>query len=206
MSKMTDMSRDEVETLLVFLANDTLQGQEREAVEAAVAKDAGLNAELLALRKMRFGLQKDTEIQSPGEFGLARLMRDIDAETVTAVTHVAANTPSRPTFWKYAAVILLGLMGAQSAFVYLGSQEAGQGFQLASGEAPTGQEDMSLRVDFAPDAQADEIARVLLDLDLVIVDGPSALGFYTLQARDETAYHQAVESLKTIPELVDIVE
>lgn len=36
------MTRDEISSLLPFMANDTLSGEERDAVEAALANDAEL--------------------------------------------------------------------------------------------------------------------------------------------------------------------
>ena len=68
-----DMTRDEIEALLPFLANDTLTGEERQSVEAAVNADPDLLAELAALRAIRQTMQSDM-VQSPGDMGLARLM------------------------------------------------------------------------------------------------------------------------------------
>ena len=59
MSDHPDMTRDEIEALLVFLANDTLEGEERAAVEAAVAGDLALQAELEALKSIRSEMQAD---------------------------------------------------------------------------------------------------------------------------------------------------
>ncbi|MEC8196124.1 MAG: hypothetical protein VX228_07375, partial [Pseudomonadota bacterium] len=75
------MTRDEISALLPFLANDTLEGAERAEVEAAVAADAALQAELTALQAIRQQMQADQEAAySPGEVGLARLMRLVEAE------------------------------------------------------------------------------------------------------------------------------
>lgn len=206
MSQMIDMSRSEAESLLVFLANETLQGDERAAVEAFVQEDAGLAAELEALREMHRNLQNEQPERTPGEFGLARLMRDIDAEDASSVTHVVANRPAAPSIWKIAAVVLLGLFAAQSAFVYLQEGQGGPDVQLASGQDAVLPEGPTLRVGFENTAALSEIASLLLDLDLRIVDGPSAIGFYTLEARDMTSRAQAIGVLKDRPDLVDIVE
>ncbi|MEM6578201.1 MAG: hypothetical protein AAF678_06895 [Pseudomonadota bacterium] len=206
MSQMSDMSREEAESLLVFLANETLQGDERAAVEAVVQGDADLAAELAALREMRRSLQNETLDRSPGEFGRARLMREIEAETASAVTHVVTSRASVTPFWKIAAVVLLGLFGAQSAFVYLQAEQGAPDLQLASGGEAAQPAGPILRVEFASDATIGTIAGILTDLELVIVDGPSALGFYTLEALDATSYMQAVDVLQSQPELVSILE
>ncbi|MEM6482883.1 MAG: hypothetical protein AAF922_10880 [Pseudomonadota bacterium] len=206
MSQISDMSGEEAERLLIFLANDTLAGEERAAVEAAVEADDRLAAELAALRTMRHKLQDEEASHSPGEFGLARLMRDIDAETTMAVTHVGGKRSGASSFWKIAAVVLLGLFSAQSAFVYLKGEQDGTDVQLASGDPAVSTERPTLRLDFDPDATVSEIASLLLETELTIVDGPSAIGFYTLEALDEAGYAQALEILQSRPDLVDIVE
>ena len=73
------MTRDEISALLPFLANGTLEGDERAEIEAALAEDAALQAELRALRAIRATMQAE-ESFSPGEMGLARLMRGVEAE------------------------------------------------------------------------------------------------------------------------------
>ena len=206
MSQMIDMSREQAEELLVFLANDTLQGDERAAVEAVVEQDAGLTAELEALREMRHSLQGSDIGHSPGAFGLARLMRDIDAETQASVTHVAANRPSAPSYWKIAAVVLLGLFTAQSAFVYLQDGEGAPDLQLASGGTAVPAGATMLRVEISPDATFGEVATLFLDLELTIVEGPTAIGFYTLEALDSGSYDQALDVLSKRPDLLDVVE
>ncbi|MEM8539014.1 MAG: hypothetical protein AAGF56_14280, partial [Pseudomonadota bacterium] len=199
MSTTPDLSRDEIEALLVFLANDTLEGPERDAVEAAVAADPQLAGELDALRAMRAEMQtNDADLPSPGEIGLARLMRDIDADGQTAapamVTPEPANLPNAPRFWQIAAVVLFGLFVAQTAFLGFGS---GPDVELASGD-DTGVIDteLTLRVAFDGSATEADIRALLLELDLIIVDGPSALGLYSLAASDETGRANALQTLQ----------
>ncbi|MEL7013303.1 MAG: hypothetical protein AAFO72_08480 [Pseudomonadota bacterium] len=206
MNQISDMSRDEAESLLVFLANDTLEGAERAAVEAAVEADTGLASELAALRQMRLSLQEDGPSRSPGEFGLARLMRDIDADTTVTVTHVAANRPRNPAILKIAVAVLLGLFLTQSAFIYLTGGQDGSEFQLASGDPVTSEDRPTMRVDFVQDVALSEIAALLLESDLTIVNGPSALGFYVLEATDADSFAKALEILQNKPDVVNILE
>lgn len=108
------MTREELELLLPFHANGTLEGEELAALEAALAEDSDLAAELELLRTIRSGMQADDEIRSPGEFGLARLMRDVEREAAEhgpAAAPVPANVVpiSRLRIWQTAAVVMLGL-------------------------------------------------------------------------------------------------
>ncbi|NKB28551.1 MAG: hypothetical protein GKR99_13755 [Rhodobacteraceae bacterium] len=89
--------RDEVEALLPFLANDTLDGEERARVEAAVAADAELAVQLRALRRIRSEVKAEALDWSPGEMGLAKLLREIDAQASDAVPQAdQTSDDSRP--------------------------------------------------------------------------------------------------------------
>ncbi|MEL6204908.1 MAG: hypothetical protein AAFR47_06310 [Pseudomonadota bacterium] len=77
---MAELTQNEIEALLPFLANGTLEGSERTAVEGAVAADPKLDLELSALRAVRERMRAEEIQHSPGTFGLARLMRDVERE------------------------------------------------------------------------------------------------------------------------------
>lgn len=201
MTGSTGMTRDEIEAMLLFLANGTLEGEERAEVEAAVAEDPQLARELEALKAMQARMQAEEMPQSPGELGLARLMRDIDAEGAGASQ--AANLTTAPRFWKIAAVVAFGLFVAQSAYF---GYNRGPEMQLAGGDEVSIAAEHTIRVAFAGEASEAEIRALLLDLGLVIVDGPSALGLYTLAATDEAARAVALEALQARSGIVESAE
>lgn len=157
------MTRDEIEALLPFLANDTLQGHERAEVMDAVASDPELQAQLAALRAIRATMQAETAY-SPGEMGLARLMRDVD-------TAPPARAPLRPRLWQAVAAALLAVVVAQALWPLRG-QDPG-GMRLAGGEP-------AFVVAFAPDTPESALRALLLEAGAQIVGGPSALGLYQL--------------------------
>ncbi len=171
----TPMDREEIEALLVFLANGTLEGEERARVEAAVAEDPALAAELEALKAIRAELQGQEMPRAPGEFGLARLMRDIDRDVAAPAPQVAANSPS--PLWRIAAVVALGLLALQT--VWLGRPDDPD-VTLAGGEETRAFAEHTIVVTFVPSATEAEIRELLLSLDLVIVDG---LGAWPLHPR-----------------------
>jgi len=198
MTDFPQMPRDEAEALLVFLANDTLEGTERAAVEAAVAADPQLQAELEALRSIRNEMQATPAESTSAEFALARLMRDIDREA----PQQAPVAQSRTQLWKYAAAAAIALFAAQTAFIAVAPdtviEMAGGGTDAADG--PT------LLVAFSADATEGELRALLLSLDLEIAAGPSALGLYTLVARDENSRAAALDRLQSNTRLVDSAE
>ncbi|MEO1138218.1 MAG: hypothetical protein AAFW87_02070 [Pseudomonadota bacterium] len=203
MTEDSKLSKDEIEALLVFLANDTLEGDERAEVEAAVAADPQLAGELEALKAMRNKMQAEEVVPSPGELGLARLLRDIEAETAAPSVPVAANSPTAPGFWKVAAVVLFGLVVAQTAYF---GYTRGPEMELAGGQETSVTADHTIRVAFSSQATESDIRTLLLDLELVIVDGPSAIGLYTLAAIDHAARAQALITLQSRSDIIETAE
>lgn len=192
------MTRDpkDIEELLPFLANETLDGSERIAVETAVAGDAKLTSELAALRAIRATMQAETAEAGPGELGLARLMRDIEREAQVTASEAANVVPlSRLRLWQVAAVLILGL-GIGQAVLTSNSGTATQGsvdgFELASGE--NGPATASFRVIFAPETSEADLRNFLLDAGLEIVAGPSSLGFYDLAPLDDDEDRQTARA------------
>jgi len=184
------MTRDDLNALLPFHANGTLAGAELAALEAALENDADLRTELAALRAIRETLQGE-DVQSPGELGLARLMRDVEAETRIDMAPPAANDNvvplARLRIWQVAAAVVLAVglgvnmlpdMGSapdmESAMSDAPGPAAEQGFALASGGAS------DFTVIFAPDATEAQIRSLLLEAGVEITGGPSALGLYRL--------------------------
>ncbi|MEM7074102.1 MAG: hypothetical protein AAGA28_17385 [Pseudomonadota bacterium] len=207
MNATPDMTREEAEALLVFLANDTLEGPERAALESKISTDPTLARDLQALQGMRGTMQSQAIPGSPGALGLARLMRDIEAQDSSVAPGiqppVPANQPWAPRLWKVAAAALLAVVVAQG---FMLGRQSGPDLQLASGVSAPMEDGPSLRVGFVPSATEGQIREILLDLDLLIVDGPSSLGLYTLQAVDEAARLAAQEDLSNRPELVETVQ
>lgn len=195
------MTYQDIHELLPFRANGTLEGAELAAVDAALAEDADLRAALAALTAIRQTMQAE-EVASPGEIGLARLMRDVEAEPrETAPAPAAANDNmvplSRLRIWQVAAAVVLTVgLGVNLPQFGPGSapmdspESAPAGFTLASGGS-----DADFTVIFAPDATELEIRGLLLDTGLEIVSGPSALGIYGLGLLDADSGDTAFAAL-----------
>lgn len=177
-----DMTRDEIEALLPFLANDTLTGEERQSVEAAVNADPDLLAELAALRAIRQTMQSDM-VQSPGDMGLARLMRETKAQP----------KPSRPILWQIAAGVLLAVVVGQGALMI--QDPVSQGYELAGQASPA-------LIGFAPEVTESAMRDLLLEAGVEIIGGPSALGLYKFTAIQGVTFEQA----SGILEASDLVE
>ncbi len=193
---MTDQDRREIEELLPFLANGTLEGAEKTRVEQAVAADANLAGELAALIAIRATMQAEEDTQSPGELGHARLMRALDKEA-SAPIKGAAPKHSRPIFWQIAAGLLCAALLGQA--VWNAGPDDGDYTLASGGEAP-------LTVTFAPDATEGQIRAILLEAGVEIVGGPSALGLYELSPLEDVELDDATAILEEYQEILESIE
>ncbi|MEM1288368.1 MAG: hypothetical protein AAGH60_08455 [Pseudomonadota bacterium] len=196
------MKREDADLLLPFLANETLSGEEKRDVEAAVADDDLLQSDLEALKAIRTTMQAE-ESFSPGEMGLARLMRDVSVEAQPAATPKPAN---RTWIWQSVAAVLLVALVGQTAFQMGSPDSAPGGFELASGDTPAvAQSDAVFRVSFMPGTSEADMRSVLIDAGLTITAGPTAEGLYDLSLGDGIELSAAQDAL-IASSLVDSVE
>jgi len=177
------MRPEEIDALLPFLANDTLIGKERQLVEEAINADTDLRANLAALRAIRQKMQSDA-VQSPGDLGLARLMRE---------TKEQAAKPSRPILWQIAAGVLLAVVIGQGALMI--QDPVSDGYELAGQGSPA-------LIGFAPEVTESAMRELLLEAGVKIIGGPSALGLYEFTALEGITFEQA----SGILEASDLVE
>lgn len=198
-------THQELELLLPFHANGTLSAEDAALVAAWLAEDEAAAATAADLAAMRADMQAE-EIRSPGEFGLARLMRDVERETAAPVATpaaataapAAANSPRRPWLWQAVAAVALAAFVGQ-AYVGLRPGETAR-YDLASAPAPVS--GPSLVVAFAPSATEAEIRDLLLASGVEFIAGPSSLGLYHVGGGD---LDQALTALRAAA-IVESVE
>lgn len=179
---MTAQERRSTEELLPFWANGTLDDNERLEVERALKTDAALTEQVAMLRLVRGGMQDSDDVQTPGEFGLARLNRALDRETVRP------SVPRRTAALSALAAAVVG------ALVVFGLDRAGQSDVYH--QAATVSDQPMLTVAFAPDASEASIRSLLQRYSLSIVDGPSALGLYFLSFPEGTDTDELSRNLR----------
>ncbi|MCB1395457.1 MAG: hypothetical protein KDJ98_05650 [Rhodobacteraceae bacterium] len=192
-------TRSEIELDLPFHVNGTLTDAERAEIDGWLADDALLAAEHAALAAIRADMQAE-EIRSPGEFGLARLMRDIGRDG-----HAMAGppSPSRTWMWQAAAAIAVVALLGQTLLMRTDTAEVrSAGFELAGAAVAPG----ALVVGFMPDASEQQIRDLLVGLNLEIVGGPSALGLYRLDAAPGGDLAEAAAALRAASAIVESVE
>jgi len=182
-------SQMEIEALLPFYVNGTLDEDERARVDDAIGANSGLRTQVEALRQIRASVRATETEHSPGEFGRARLMRDIERDT--------RNSSSRPMPGALLAASIVAATVALGSILFV--SRGGVDYQQASGGAVSQQ----FTVAFRPDASEREISDMLLEYGLGIVSGPSAVGLYRL----DPGTPDDIEALfSELQKRVDVVE
>lgn len=179
---MTAQEHRATEELLPFWANGSLDDDERLQVERALKTDAGLSEQVAMLRLIRGAMQDNDDIQSPGEFGLARLHRALDRETV------------QPSVTRRTAAISALAAAVVGGLVVFGLEQGGQDDVYR--QASTVLNQPMLTVAFSPDASEASIRTLLQRYSLSIVDGPSALGLYFLSFPEGTDADELSRNLR----------
>ncbi|MER8533048.1 anti-sigma factor [Mesorhizobium sp. M1005] len=193
MSAAEKMSRrDEMEMLLPFYLNGSLEGTELEAIEEWLASDPAAMAALGEAEAEFSGTAAANEAIRPPADALSRFAKALDAEAgpsrAPAASSWLAQAWSRfmavpaGVAWA-AAAVLLALVVAQS-FVQTGNR--GGDFEIAGSEDDLAKMPFAL-VKFKPDAKLSDIIAFLDQNQLKIAGGPTADGVFRLGVPAKTA-------------------
>lgn len=163
---------DDLRALLPWYLNGTLAADERERVEALLERSAAAREELAGLRQLAPALQQAEQQYSnahnaPDELGWARLQRSLQQEP----------TAARRDWWKPSLAAAAALVVALQLGILMRPAPTDTDWQLQSGgpqQVLSGGYRVQLR--FVEHAQWQQVRGLLLEVDAVLVDGPSALG------------------------------
>ena len=156
--------------LLPWYLNGTLEGAELAAVEALLLRSAEAREELEVLRRLAAAVREQEQAYEapPFELGWARLQRGLQQE---------ARPAPRRDWWKPGLAAAAALVVALQLGILMRPAQVDSDWQLQSGgseQVLSGGYRVQLR--FVEHAQWQQIRALLLELDAVLVDGPSALG------------------------------
>ncbi|AZN97507.1 anti-sigma factor [Mesorhizobium sp. M9A.F.Ca.ET.002.03.1.2] len=193
MSAAEKMSRrDEMETLLPFYLNGSLEGAELEAIEEWLANDPAALAALGEAEAEFSGTAAANEAIRPPADALGRFARALDAEAGPARAPAASSLMAQVwgrflavpagVAWA-AAAALLALVVVQSF-----EQPGGMGgdFEVAGQQGDLAKMPFVL-VKFKPDAKMADIAVFLGENQIKIAGGPTADGVFRLGIPATTA-------------------
>ena len=164
----TVKSAQHPDDLLPWLANGTLAGAERQAVEAHLATCERCRRELAWLESLHSSVAKLENIQAPGEFGLNRLQRDIRRRP----QHADRRRWFAPAL--AASLAVVALQGVLIAHLWTRTENI----------APLGRAMIDadvLQIRFEPRATEAGIRGALQAIGASLIDGPGELGIYRVR-------------------------
>lgn len=208
MSTSTDDSSEEVQA---FVAG-RLDPQAAARLRTQAEHNPHLAAEIALWTAIREQLAQGGAPAPADELGWARLERALAEREVQgsqAVANDNAAVAHRPFWrrhmiapWQAAAGVAVAIMAWQLAVAPTLTpvpQQHQPGYELAGEEA---EQAPMVRVAFAPDATESELRAVLRAARARIVDGPSAIGLYTVAFADAEAETRGIQLLAGHPDVV----
>ena len=188
MTNESEKSNKDLEELLPFYVAGTLDSDEVSRVEAYLAANEAARKEVDVLRSIQEMVKNQAFPQSPGEFGFKRLEKMISEEP-----QIQASNDNVEAWWRPVGI---AASFAAAFFALIAVQDFGTspgGFETASG--PINVTGPLVQVIFQPDVTEAEIRSFFLEKNLVIVNGPSAIGLYYVEYGVEDASQQELEAL-----------
>lgn len=197
------MTRDDVMGLLPFAVNGSLGPAEAREVEDWLARDPDLQDDANFLTRLRAVMRAEPLPETGTEFALARLMRDLPPQLAPE----GGKPLGRWQGWGASALAagvaaLVAGLGTAALMRAPAPLAEAPVYEQASGDAS----DLPrLTVTFAPEARLADVAALLQAQDLLIVDGPGALGLYRLELPPGADAAAVAEALLQAP-IVTTVE
>lgn len=184
------MTSDKLQQLLPFYVTNSLDTEEANLVRTALLSDTDLQQEYYFLKKLHLAVKEQELPISPGEFGLARLQKEIAKSRQDTRSHPSAiKLNKQGLFWKIGTIAAcMGLVFQTYNYQYLAKTD---GLTAASGPVAH-QEIPILQLTFTPEAREKHIRDLLLTLNISIIEGPSALGVYRVQVGSDLEKAMAV--------------
>ncbi len=192
MSKTSTDKQEHPDKLLPWFVNETLSSNERDDVAQHVQACSRCQQEIALLQRIRTHI-KETHTQSPGEFGLKRLLSEIRKEQ--AVTKVERLRPSG--WWQKGFAI------AASLIIFIQAGFLLDAWYLSKPMVPLAgpqTHEQVLQISFQPTATEAQIREAMSHIHGTFIDGPSSLGLYRVRlntaASPETPIRQTIEQLR----------
>ncbi|MEL6587534.1 MAG: hypothetical protein AAFY65_17805 [Pseudomonadota bacterium] len=189
---------DEDDTILAYVQG-RLDASDAAAFETALADNADLRAEMATLQAVGTALAAQAPDRAVRDRGWAALSNAIDADRFGT----PANTNQRPSVLQAAGIAVAAVMAWQFIAVPFLPTRQDAGLTPASENVPA--DGPVLRVAFVDDVPLADVVAVLTALGAEIIDGPSAVGLFTIEFSDEGTLNEAEALFAERSDLVTMV-
>jgi hypothetical protein len=189
--------REEIEALLPWHAAGTLSRREAQKVEQALAADADLAAQYATIREdLAETIVANESLGAPSARAMQKLMADIEADASTArrarssfnlgawLSERLSSFSPRTLAWSATAAALAVVLQAGLLAGMFVNERQGSGPTLASYHDVTKsipENGTYFVMTFAPQASIADVNKLLETYKMVISDGPSGGGLYTVR-------------------------
>jgi anti-sigma factor RsiW len=172
--------QDHVSELLPWYANGTLPAVQRIEVDRHLGACERCRAELAWITRLAADVKASTP-QPAGDLGLDRLLQRISPESNV----LPLRRRERPRWLAPALALAASVLVAQAVVIGVLLHERQQTLHTLGG--PPVAQGTLLQITFVPEAPEKQIRALLARVEARIVDGPGALGVYTVSVVPERA-------------------
>lgn len=212
------MNHREISELLPWYANQTLDEEERRIVEAHLAECSDCAQEIKSLKTIgKAVVESGNQHPMLSPYALNRALKEIEdyerAKTAAARPKRERATNFWSRWWKPTPVFARALIAVQVVLVVaLGSVALYQYvhptviYTTSSGSSGNTKASARIAIQFNDKATEQQIRKTILGIQGKIVDGPSALGLYTIElpiSREQaTEIEQVLQRLRRDQKIV----
>lgn len=191
--------REAIEALLPWYERGQLDTGDATRVEAYLASHPDMASQLALVEEERAeAVHLNEKRGAPGAGALDRLMNSIEEHEAANPSLAGAKTalwgwaskllgapvPAKMQWVAGAAAVLIIAQGISLGVLMTSPAQRGVGYETASGPVEGTARGSFVLVQFAQDANADEITRLLTEFGAKIVDGPKPGGIYNIRISD----------------------
>lgn len=183
--------RESVE-LLPWLVNCTLDDAERERVERHVSQCVTCRRELEAARALQAAVtSKEGDWAATDSLARmhARLLEEEAGLSLQGLRRALARAWNHARLWAQGALVIqfaiIALVGGALAIAFLPARPGPALYHTLGNAAPAVSARSAVAVMFNGERSEHEIRRLLLRMNARVVDGPSPVGVYTLEVRND---------------------
>jgi len=177
---MAELQHDHVSELLPWYVNGTLPAAQRAEVDGHLGACERCRAELAWITRLGADVKAATP-QPAGDLGLGRFLARIAPESNV----LPLRGRERPRWLVPALALAASVLVAQTLVIGVLLHDRQQTLHTLGG--PGLAQGTMLQVTFAPQATEAQIRSLLASVEARIVDGPGALGVYTVSVLPERA-------------------